>query len=223
MKSKILGILGAVGIMALCVLMNVLSSNKVISENEKRALEDNESEVSKKEDVKDTNEDKKADDKKPVEAKKVAVVYFSATGTTKKIAEYINEKVAGTLFEIVPSVPYTEADLNYSNNSSRSYIEDKDDSIRPELKNAINLDGYDIVYLGYPIWYDNVPKVVLSFIDTTNISGKTVIPFCTSSSSEITNSLNILKKYKTDVKWIDGKKIKDDKEEVLNWVSSLQY
>lgn len=223
MKSKILGILGAIGIMALCVLMNVLSSNKVISENEKRALEDNESEVSKKEDAKDSSGDKEVDDKKPVETKKVAVVYFSATGTTKKIAEYINEKVSGTLFEIVPSDAYTEEDLSYSSNFSRSYIEDKDDSVRPELKDVIKLDGYNVVYLGYPIWYDNVPKVILSFIDTTNISGKTVIPFCTSSSSEITNSLNVLKKYKTDVKWVDGKKLRDDKEEVLNWVSSLQY
>lgn len=219
MKNKIIGMAAALIVMIGCVLINVLHSNRVISDNEKNVMDDKEVEVK---DKKDDTDDGKKDDVSTSE-KRVAVVYFSATGTTKKIAEYINESVDGTLFEIVPADVYTEEDLDYNNNNSRSYLEGKDVNSRPKIKNKINLDSYDVVYLGYPVWYTNVPRIIFTFIDNTNINGKTIIPFCSSLSTDITTSLNTLKTYKSDVTWGEGKRLTDNKEEVTSWVSSLKY
>ena len=223
MKNKLVGVCAALIVMVACVLINVISSNKTIADNEKSVLKDKELEI-KEEEKKEV--EKKEEEKKentPTPQKKIAVVYFSATGTTKKIAEYINENVKGTLFEIVPKEKYSNADLDYNNAESRVSKENKDNNARPQLNANINLDTYDVVYLGYPIWNGNVPRIVLTFIDNTSLKGKTVIPFCTSDSTSIDTSLSTLKAYKTDIKWIDGKRLADNKDEVKNWVSGLKY
>ena len=150
---------------------------------------------------------------------KIAVVYFSATGTTETVAKYIEEATKGVIFEIVPSSKYTSDDLNYNNNNSRANREQNDDSARPEIANKINIDIYDTIYLGFPIWWGDVPKVILTFLDTYDLSGKTVIPFCTSGSTGISGSMNTLRNYNKNVNWKDGRRFTiSSKEEINRWV-----
>lgn len=149
---------------------------------------------------------------------KIAVIYFSATGTTKTVAEYIQEATNGDMIEIVPKNKYTDSDLNYNNNNSRANKEQNDDSSRPEIANQIDISSYDTIYLGFPIWWGDVPKIILSFLDNYDLSGKTVIPFCTSHSSGISNSINTLKNYNKNINWIDGKKFTtSSKNEINDW------
>ena len=162
-----------------------------------------------------TNNDTKTD-------KKIAVIYFSATGNTKEVAESIKDITGGELIEIVPLKEYTSADLNYNDNNTRATKEQNDSSSRPEIKNTINVD-YDVIYLGYPIWWGDVPHIILTFIDTYDLDGKTIIPFCTSGSSSIDNSLNTLKNYNININWVDGKRLTNNKKEIENWINSLNY
>ena len=153
--------------------------------------------------------------------KKVAIIYFSATGNTKKVAGYIKEVTNGNLIEIIPKEEYTDNDLNYGNNNSRATKEQNDSSARPEIKNNINTDNYNVIFLGYPIWWGDVPKIILTFLDSHNLDGKTVIPFCTSGSTGIENSVNTLKSYNKNIKWIDGKRLSTNEPETKNWVNGL--
>ena len=155
--------------------------------------------------------------------KNAAVLYFSATGNTKEVAGYIAEETGATLIEIEPAAAYTDEDLNYSDESSRATSEQNDESARPEIANNIDVSSYDIIYLGYPIWWGDVPKIILTFLDNTDLTGKTVIPFCTSGSSGIETSLNTLKDYQTDINWLDGARLTTSKSEVENWLNSLEY
>ena len=157
--------------------------------------------------------------------KKVAVVYFSATGTTKKVAELIKDETNADIFEIIPKQKYTSEDLNYGDKNTRATKEQNDENARPEIENSIDLSNYDVVFLGYPIWWGNAPKIILSFIDNTNLDGKTVIPFCTSGSSGISTSESTLKTYKNNIKWIEGKRFSSSttRDEASNWVRSLDY
>lgn len=153
---------------------------------------------------------------------KVAVVYFSATNTTKIVAGYIKNATNGDIFEIVPEEKYTSSDLNYENNNSRANKEQNDSSARPKISNNINVDSYDIIYLGYPIWWGDVPKIILTFLDSHDLSGKTVIPFCTSHSSGISESLSTLKNYNKNINWIDGKRFDSSSQSEINdWVQSV--
>lgn len=157
--------------------------------------------------------------------KKIAIIYFSATGTTKKIAEYIKNTTNGDLIEIIPKEKYTDSDLNYENDNSRANQEQNDSKARPEISNNINTDNYDIVYLGYPIWWGDVPKIILTFLDSHSLDDKTIIPFCTSGSSSITNSLRTLKNYNKNINWIDGKRFSSStsQNEINSWVNSINY
>ena len=133
--------------------------------------------------------------------------------------------MVGNLIEIVPKEKYTDNDLNYGNDNSRANKEQNDSNARPEIKNNINTDNYDIIFLGYPIWWGDVPKIILTFLDSHNLNGKTIIPFCTSGSTEISGSLNTLKEYNKNINWIDGKRFSSStsQDEVSSWVNSLNY
>lgn len=148
------------------------------------------------------------------------VLYFSATGTTKKIAERIASKSGSNIIEIIPKEKYTSADLDY-NKDCRANREQNDDKARPEIENKIDIDKYETIYLGYPIWWGTNPKIILTLLDTYDFSGKTIIPFCTSGSSGIGESVNSLRKYNSKLNIKDGKRFAasdDDKviEEFLN-------
>ena len=113
----------------------------------------------------------------------ILVVYFSATGTTRGVAEKIAALTGGDLAEIVPAQPYTAEDLNYNDHSTRATVEQNTPDARPEIANDIPLEGYTTVYLGYPIWWGDAPRILLTFVESHDFTGITVIPFCTSGGS----------------------------------------
>ncbi|MBQ6427991.1 MAG: flavodoxin, partial [Oscillospiraceae bacterium] len=113
----------------------------------------------------------------------ILVVYFSATGTTRGVAERIAALTGGDLAEIVPAQPYTAEDLNYNDRSTRATVEQNTPDARPELADEISLDGYTTVYLGYPIWWGQAPRILSTFVESHDFTGITVIPFCTSGGS----------------------------------------
>ena len=122
------------------------------------------------------------------------VVYFSATGNTKTLAEKIAALSGSDIYEIVPETPYTSADLNYNDSNSRSSVEMNDASARPAISGSVeNIESYDTIFIGYPIWWGNMPRIINTFIDTYDLSGKTVMPFCTSASSGISSSVSALR------------------------------
>lgn len=128
-----------------------------------------------------------------VEENKMLVVYFSATGTTKAMAETIAQTTGADIIEIVPSEPYTSEDLNY-NGDCRANREQEDDTARPEFETiSANIEDYDIIFIGYPIWWGTIPRIINTFLDTYDLSGKTVMPFCTSGSSGISTSVSAIK------------------------------
>ena len=114
------------------------------------------------------------------------VVYFSATGTTKGVAEKIAAITGADTYEIKAAQKYTDADLNWNDSNSRSTKEQNDSSVRPEIgSEAISLDGYTTIYIGYPIWWGEEPRIMDTFVESHSFDGITMIPFCTSSSSTL--------------------------------------
>lgn len=155
--------------------------------------------------------------------KKVLVAYFSAQGHTKEVAKKIAEATGGTLFEIEPLVPYTEEDLDGWNDNSRSTLEARDRSRRPEIKNKMeNFDRYDVVYLGFPIWWYTAPTIINTFLESYNTEGKTIVPFATSGGSaygktEKDLSVSAPKAVFKPGKVLNGMGI----EEIQDWIESL--
>jgi flavodoxin len=156
----------------------------------------------KKDDNKSNNEEKKDIIK---EENTSLVLYFSATGTTKKIAERIANKAGSDLIEIVPKEKYTSDDLNY-NGDCRANREQNDDKARPEIENKIDISKYNTIYLGYPIWWGTNPRIILTLLDSYDFSNKVIITFCTSGSSGISTSVSDLRKYNSKLNIKDGKR-----------------
>lgn len=152
------------------------------------------------------------------------VIYFSATGNTERIANMIGDVTKSSVTRIIPANPYTDEDLNYSNDDCRANKEQNDDDARPEIENTIdNIESYDIIYLGYPIWWGDVPKIILTFLDTYDLSGKTIIPFCTSGSSDISTSVSTLRNYNSNINVLNGKRFStsDDESDISSWINEL--
>lgn len=121
--------------------------------------------------------------------KKVLVCYFSATGTTEKAAKRIAEIINAPLHNIEPLTAYSDADLDWRDTLSRCYVEMHDFTIRPALKDSISdLSGYDVVFIGYPNWWNTHPTIINSFIEHNDLKGKRIVPFMTSGGSDIVNS-----------------------------------
>ena len=153
----------------------------------------------------------------------ILVAYFSATNNTKGVAEKIASELNADLVEIVPKEPYTDIDLNYSDNSTRATVEQNDASARPEISNVIeNVNDYDVIFLGYPIWWGQAPKIMYTFVESYDLSEKTIIPFCTSGSSGISSSAENLEKLSPS-NWLDGKRFSGDasNEEISQWLKSI--
>jgi len=153
---------------------------------------------------------------------KVLVAYFSATGTTKGAAEHIANGLRADLYEIVPEEPYTDADLNYNDDDSRTTIEMNDPDARPAISGSVeNMEQYDIVFIGYPIWWGEAPKIVSTFVESYDFSGKTIVPFCTSGSSGIGSSAANLEGLTSDARWLSGKRLSgsDSQDTVMEWVN----
>ena len=139
------------------------------------------------------------------EQNEVLVAYFSATGTTERIAKMISESIAADILKIVPAEPYTEADLDWRDKQSRSTIEMQDSTARPALGMEIpDLSGYKLLYLGYPIWWGVAPRIINSFIEAANLDSVNIVPFATSGSSPVEPSVEALRATYPDLKWEDG-------------------
>lgn len=151
----------------------------------------------------------------------VVVIYFSRTGHTKPLAEYAQEHLNASLYEIIPSVPYTDEDINYNNSNSRANKEQNDSNARPEIQKLdIDLSKYSTVLLGYPIWWGQAPKVMYTFVENYSLEGKTVLPFWTSASSVANDSDENLAVTAKAGNWINGRRfaIGTDKETFTSWL-----
>ena len=156
----------------------------------------------------------------------VLVVYYSASGNTETAANYIAQATGGDIFEITPAEPYTSDDLNWTDDNSRVSREHEDESLRDvELTTTEveNWDSYDTVFIGYPIWWGIAAWPVDGFVEANDFSGKTVIPFCTSSSSGLSQSGELLAQLAGTGDWQEGQRFRSSasQEDVNEWVDSL--
>ncbi|MDE5545402.1 MAG: flavodoxin [Malacoplasma sp.] len=155
----------------------------------------------------------------------ILIAYFSCSNNTEKVAQYISKKTKGILFKIIPQFPYTAKDLEYYTNN-RADREQADDSCRPAIKNVVwSFENYDVVFLGYPIWQGEAPKVIYTFLESYNFSNKTIIPFCTSHSSSLGTSDINLHGLAQPKKWIQGKRFSSNESEknVFKWLENLGF
>ena len=156
---------------------------------------------------------------------KVLVAYFSNTNNTERIAKHLEAILDADLYQITPEVPYTAADLNYNDPECRANREQNDDSARPAISGSTgSLADYDIVFLGYPIWHGQAPKILYTFLESYDFSGRTVVPFCTSGSSGIGSSAANLRSSASDANWLEGQRFSGgaSRETVEAWVSGLR-
>lgn len=154
------------------------------------------------------------------------VVYYSATGNTERAAQYIADATGGDIFELEPVDPYTDEDLNYNDENSRISQEYADESLRDvELVSTTveGFDGYENIFVGYPIWWQVAAWPVNQFIENNDFTGKTVIPFCTSASSGIGDSGQLLEEMAGTGNWIEGERFRSSasEEDVQAWVEGL--
>ena len=161
-------------------------------------------------------------DQNTVKGKKSLVVYFSCTDTTKKIAEYVQESIGADIYRIEPEMPYTAEDLNYGDSSTRATKEQNDSSARPAISGTVsNMQEYDFIFLSYPIWWGQAPRIISTFLESYDFSGKTIIPICTSHSSGIGSSATNLHSLIDDsVTWLEGRRFSSTttKEEIAQWL-----
>lgn len=155
---------------------------------------------------------------------KKLVAYFSASGVTAKLAETLAESIGADMFEIVPEVPYTKADLNWQDTASRSTIEMKDPNSRPAIAaKRDNMDNYDTVFVGFPIWWYVAPTIINTFLESYDLSGKTVIPFATSGGSGMGKTNEKLQPSCPGAKLLEGRVFRSGtgKAELSAWAESL--
>lgn len=154
----------------------------------------------------------------------ILVAYFSATNTTKGVAEHIANGLNADIYEIVPEEPYTDADLDYNDNNSRSTIEMNDPAARPAISGSVeNMEQYEVVFIGYPIWWGEAPRIVSTFVESYDFAGKTVVPFCTSGGSGVGSSAANLEQLTSGATWMEGRRLNgsDSQDTVMEWVNSL--
>ena len=159
------------------------------------------------------------------DAPSTLVAYFSATGNTEGVAELLQTALDADLYEIVPEVAYTSEDLNYSSDDCRANQEQNDPDARPAIDGSVeNMDSYDVIFLGYPIWWGEAPKIISTFLESYDFTGKTIVPFCTSGSSGIGSSAEHLAGLAGSSTWLEGACFAPgaSQEEVAAWVDGLE-
>ena len=153
---------------------------------------------------------------------KKLVCYFSASGTTKKVAQEISNILESDLFEIEPSEKYTSNDLDWTNKESRSSIEMADDNSRPNIKERVtNIDDYDTIIIGFPVWWYREPSIIDTFIEENSLDGKKVYIFITSGGSSVDSSLESLRKKYKNINFVAGKRFTSNvvKSEIIDWIN----
>ncbi len=152
------------------------------------------------------------------------IVYFSAMGNTRAAAEILAEMQGAELCEIVPEEPYTEADLDYNNDSCRANEEQNDDNARPAISGEIeHIEDYDVIYVGFPIWWGGMPKILYTFFDTYDLSGKTIAPFCTSGGSGISGAVSEIEALEPSATVTEGLRTTagDAESDFNQWLSAI--
>ena len=152
------------------------------------------------------------------------VAYFSATGNTEGVAEHLQAILDADLYEIVPAEPYSDDDLNYNVSDCRANQEQNDPAARPAVdSNVENMDGYDVIFLGYPIWWGEAPRIISTFLESCDFDGKAIVPFCTSASSGMGESAEALAALAGSAAWLEGTRFDPgtSQEEVAAWVGGL--
>ena len=154
----------------------------------------------------------------------VLVAYFSATGNTAELAATLQSVLDADLYEIVPEEPYTNADLDYRTDNCRASQEQADPSARPAIRRPLeHPEKYDVVFLGYPIWWGQAPKLIYTFLEQCDFGDATLVPFCTSGSSGIDGSLGELQALAPDARWLEGQRFRagTGRDTVVQWVRGL--
>ena len=156
---------------------------------------------------------------------KKLVAFFSCTGTTKKVAENLSKAIGGDLYEIVPTKLYTNADLNWTDKTSRSSLEMNDKNSRPEIATKVsNMEDYDTIFIGFPIWWYVAPRIINTFLESYDFSGKKIIVFCTSGGSGLGNTVaNLEQSISSNTEIIEGKRFEANTsiEELKEWANKF--
>lgn len=154
---------------------------------------------------------------------KKLVAYFSASGVTKVAAERLAKAAKADLFEIKPAVPYTQADLDWTNKKSRSSVEMNNPNSRPEIAEKVsNMGDYDTVLIGFPIWWYVAPTIINTFVESYDFSGKTIVPFATSGGSGMGRTVDVLKPLCPAADWKKGKMLnRVSDRELEDWVKDF--
>ncbi|MBR4206695.1 MAG: NAD(P)H-dependent oxidoreductase [Clostridia bacterium] len=151
---------------------------------------------------------------------KTLVAFFSASGVTAKAAEKLADAVGADLFEIEPQTPYTKADLNWMNKNSRSSLEMKDRTSRPPIRTKVeNMEQYEVIFVGFPVWWYREPSIIDTFMESYDFSGKTVVPFCTSGGSGLGDTAKNLSRLAPGANIKEGKRMtrREKPEEMKVW------
>ncbi len=151
--------------------------------------------------------------------KKALVAYFSASGVTAKLAERLAEAVGADLFEIAPETPYTKADLNWMDKNSRSTVEMNDRACRPPMAKTPDVSGYEVVFVGFPVWWYREPSIIDTFMESADFTGKIVVPFCTSGGSGLGDSTQNMQALAKGAVVEEGKRFsgRTSADELKNW------
>ena len=139
-------------------------------------------------------------------SEKILVAYFSNTGNTERVAKKAAEILKADVFQIIPEKPYTAEDLNWRNSKSRATLEGKNENARPAIAKTTDISGYDTIVVAYPIWWGKAPKIMSTFIESYDFSGKKIIPICTSHSSGFGKSDFQLRAIAKNAMWKNGKR-----------------
>ncbi|MDO4808286.1 MAG: flavodoxin [Coriobacteriales bacterium] len=153
---------------------------------------------------------------------KTLVAYFSASGTTARVAKDLAEAIGADLFEIAPETPYTRADLNWNDRGSRSSVEMGDDACRPALATTVaDMGAYDVVFVGFPVWWYVEPRIIDSFLEAHDLAGKTVVPFATSGGSGLGQASQRMQTLVPDARVLSGGLLngRPSKTQLANWAS----
>lgn len=157
--------------------------------------------------------------------KKILVAYFSATGITKKLAKLLSEVIGADLYEIKPEKLYTKSDLDWTDVNSRSSVEMNDKHSRPKIEEkAENMEDYDVIFVGFPIWWYVAPRIIDTFLESYDFSGKTIVPFATSGGSDIADAAELLKRCcSAETTWKPGKRFGNYNADILRqWIDTLE-
>lgn len=211
-------------LLSLTMILGLAACGNSASQTEHPSTEDTSVESKADTESAENGTDMENTDNQDVQNHKALVAYFSATGTTKGVAEHIANGLNADIYEIVPEEPYTDADLDYNDNNSRTTIEMNDPDARPAISGSVeNMEQYDIVFIGFPIWWYVAPTIINTFLESYDFSGKTIVPFATSGGSGMGSTNEKLAPSCPGAILMKGKMLNGllSQEELKAWVKSL--